>query len=446
MQAQKERARAARSNEQSMNSQSKDLMDFTKVSEFTGYTDSKSEGTVIGLFKDGVKVDELSGEGDLILSKTCFYAESGGQCADTGKVYNDTFKADVTNVIKAPHKQALHHLENVEGTIRVGDVLTGEYDYAKRQLTRANHSSLHLLQEALREVLGDHIAQAGSYNCPEYARFDFTHFEKPSEEQLNEVERIVNEHISDAYPVVTEVMSIEMAKKTGATALFDEKYGDTVRVVTMGPSKEFCGGTHASNTADLGCFKIVSEESIGSGVRRIECVTKMEAYKALKTNEIKLNDLRDSLKLKNSDMISGRVDQMKQNISSLENEKAQLLLRVLNLDSDVAASKAKGEDVKYVVLKTNDLQYNLKDYANAIKNKLDGGAVFIGNVANGKYSFVCALGNKATEKGLDAGSLVKEAATLCEGKGGGKKDLAQSGGVDNGQIDSILATIEAKIK
>lgn len=213
MQAQKERARAARSNEQSMHSQSKDLMDFTEVSEFTGYTDSKSEGTVIGLFKDGVKVDELSGEGDLILSKTCFYAESGGQCADTGKVYNDTFKADVTNVIKAPHKQALHHLENVEGTIRVGDVLTGEYDYAKRQLTRANHSSLHLLQEALREVLGDHIAQAGSYNCPEYARFDFTHFEKPSEEQLNEVERIVNEHISDAYPVVTEVMSIEMAKR-----------------------------------------------------------------------------------------------------------------------------------------------------------------------------------------------------------------------------------------
>ena len=172
----------------------------------------------------------------------------------------------------------------------------------------------------------------------------------------------------------------------------------------------------------------------------------MEAYKALKANEIKLNDLRDSLKLKNSDMISGRVDQMKQNISSLENEKAQLLLRVLNLDSDVAASKAKGENVKYVVLKTNDLQYNLKDYANAIKNKLDGGAVFIGNVANGKYSFVCALGNKATEKGLDAGSLVKEAASLCEGKGGGKKDLAQSGGVDNGQIDSILATIEAKIK
>ena len=446
MQAQKERARAARSNEQSMHSQSKDLMDFTEVSEFTGYTNSKSEGTVIGLFKDGVKVDELSGEGDLILSKTCFYAESGGQCADTGKVYNDTFKADVTNVIKAPHKQALHHLENVEGTIRVGDVLTGEYDYAKRQLTRANHSSLHLLQEALREVLGDHIAQAGSYNCPEYARFDFTHFEKPSEEQLNEVERIVNEHISDAYPVVTEVMSIDEAKKTGATALFDEKYGDTVRVVTMGPSKEFCGGTHASNTADLGCFKIVSEESIGSGVRRIECVTKMEAYKALKANEIKLNDLRDSLKLKNSDMISGRVDQMKQNISSLENEKAQLLLRVLNLDSDVAASKAKGEDVKYVVLKTNDLQYNLKDYANAIKNKLDGGAVFIGNVANGKYSFVCALGNKATEKGLDAGSLVKEAASLCEGKGGGKKDLAQSGGVDNGQIDSILATIEAKIR
>ena len=233
MQAQKERARAARGNRQSMHGQSKDLMDFTEESKFTGYTDRHSTGKVLGLFKDGVKVDELEDEGDVILSETCFYAESGGQCADTGRVWNDAFKADVTDVQKAPHKQPLHHIENVEGTLHVGDVVEGEYNYEDRQRTRANHSSLHLLQAALKQVLGNHIAQAGSYNCPDYGRFDFTHFEKPSDEQLKEVERIVNEQINRDMPIDTEVLAIEEAKKTGATALFDEKYGDFVRVVSM---------------------------------------------------------------------------------------------------------------------------------------------------------------------------------------------------------------------
>ena len=255
MEAQKQRARDARGNLQSMHGQSKDLMDFTEESEFTGYTDSHSTGKVIGLFRDGVKVDELEGEGDVILSSTCFYAESGGQCADTGKLWNDTFKADVTDVQKAPHKQPMHHITNVEGTLHIGDVVEGEYNYEDRQKTRANHSSLHLLQAALKKVLGDHIAQAGSYNCPDYGRFDFTHFEKPTDEQLHEVERIVNEEINKDLPVTTEVLNIDDARKTGATALFDEKYGDYVRVVSMGDfSKEFCGGTHVANTGDLGSF------------------------------------------------------------------------------------------------------------------------------------------------------------------------------------------------
>ena len=443
MDLQKERARAARTNEQSMHSQSKDLMDFTLESEFTGYDEISTVGKVIGLFKDGTQVKSLSEEGDIILSKTCFYAESGGQCCDVGKVYNENFKADVTSVIKAPHKQALHHIENVKGTIKIGDYLTSEYDYDKRLLTRANHSSLHLLQEALKEVLGDHIAQAGSYNCPLYARFDFTHFEKPSEEQLNKVERLVNEMINASYPVISEVMPIEEAKKTKATALFDEKYGDMVRVVTMGPSKEFCGGTHALNTSELGCFKIISEESIGSGVRRIQSVTKMAAYTALKDNENKLKGLRDDLKLKNVDMLASKIDQMKQKIASLEEDRAQLLLRTMNLDSDAAISKAKENDqFKYCILKVNDLQYNAKDYANTIKNKIDGGAVFIANITNGKYLFVCSLGNKAMECGFDALKIVKDASALCLGKGGGKKDLAQSGGINNGSIDMIIEKVK----
>ena len=298
MEAQKQRARDARGNLQSMHGQSKDLMDFTEESEFTGYTDSHSTGKVIGLFRDGVKVDELEGEGDVILSSTCFYAESGGQCADTGKLWNDTFKADVTDVQKAPHKQPMHHITNVEGTLHIGDVVEGEYNYEDRQKTRANHSSLHLLQAALKKVLGDHIAQAGSYNCPDYGRFDFTHFEKPTDEQLHEVERIVNEEINKDLPVTTEVLNIDDARKTGATALFDEKYGDYVRVVSMGDfSKEFCGGTHVANTGDLGSFRIVSEESVGSGVRRITCETKMKSYDSFKREEDYLNEAAAMFKM-----------------------------------------------------------------------------------------------------------------------------------------------------
>ena len=189
MAAQKQRARDARGELQSMHGQSADLMDFTEESEFTGYTDTTCDGVVIGLFKDGVRVDELTDSGDVILSRTCFYAESGGQCADTGVLSNDTFHADVTDVQKAPHKQPLHHIENIEGVLHTGDSVHGAYDYEARQKTRANHSSLHLLQAALKQVLGDHVAQAGSYNCPDYGRFDFTHFEKPTDAQLHEVER-----------------------------------------------------------------------------------------------------------------------------------------------------------------------------------------------------------------------------------------------------------------
>ena len=215
----------------------------------------------------------------------------------------------------------------------------------------------------------------------------------------------------------------------------------------MGPSKEFCGGTHAFNTSDLGSFKITSEESVGSGIRRIECVTKMKAYEAFKASEAKLDGIKDSLKLKNVDMIGDRITSMKDSISSLENEKAQLLTRVMNLDSDVVVSKASDNGkFKYVVLSYEGLQYNAKDFANAIKNKLNGGAVFIGNKTSEKYSFVCALGENAINAGLDAGAIVRQAATLCDGKGGGKKDLAQSGGVNNGQMTKVLDAIKDLFK
>ncbi len=447
MARQKEMARNARDVKESMHNQSEDLLNFKATFSFTGYEKDEDNSNVIALFKDGKRVEELDNEGQVVFANSCFYAESGGQCADTGYIENDVCKAFVKDVQKAPNGEFLHSVTIEKGSIKVGDNFNLKINSEDRKKIRANHSCLHLLDEALREVLGSHVQQAGSYVCADYARFDFTHFEKISPELLNKIEEKVNEFINASYPVTTELLSIEDAKKTGAIALFDEKYGDKVRVVTMGPSKEFCGGTHAFNTSDLGSFKITCEESVGSGIRRIECVTKMKAYEAFKSYEDKLDNLKDSLKLKNIDMVADRVNQMKENISSLENEKAQLLSRVMNLDSDVLVSKAVDNGkFKSVVVSYDGLQYNAKNFADGIKNKLNGGAVFIGNNNGEKYSFVCALGDKAIACGLDAGNIVKQAASLCDGKGGGKKDLAQSGGVNNGKMDAILNTVKEMFK
>ena len=449
MEAQKQRARDARGNLQSMHGQSKDLMDFTEESEFTGYTDSHSTGKVIGLFKDGVKVDELEGEGDVILSSTCFYAESGGQCADTGKIWNDTFKADVVDVQKAPHKQPMHHIANVEGTLHTGDVVEGEYNYEDRQKTRANHSSLHLLQAALKQVLGDHIAQAGSYNCPEYGRFDFTHFEKPTDEQLHEVERIVNEKINEDLKVKTQVLAIEEARKTGATALFDEKYGDFVRVVYMGDfSREFCGGTHVANTGDLGSFRIVSEESVGSGVRRITCETKMKAYESFKKEEDYLNDTAKLLKMKNWEGLQERIQKLLDENASLRKQVNEANNKAMASEADSYLSKAEEiNGIKTLVLKLKDADTKgLKEFAETLRNKMNGGIVAVANETSDKVTFVVACGKDAISAGYKAGDLVKKAAVVCGGNGGGRPDMAQAGGKDVTKIDEALKTVTAAIR
>jgi alanyl-tRNA synthetase len=448
MKAQKERARAARGNRQSMHGQSKDLMDFTEESKFTGYTDRHSTGTVLGLFKDGVKVDELEDEGDVILSETCFYAESGGQCADTGRVWNDAFKADVTDVQKAPHKQPLHHIENVEGTLHVGDVVEGEYNYEDRQRTRANHSSLHLLQAALKQVLGNHIAQAGSYNCPDYGRFDFTHFEKPSDEQLKKVERIVNEQINRDMPIDTEVLAIEEAKKTGATALFDEKYGDFVRVVSMGDfSKEFCGGTHASNTGDLGSFRIISEESVGSGIRRITCETKMNSYDSFKKEENYLNDTAVLLKMKNWEGLQERIQKLMEENAELKKQVSEAEQKAMSAEADSIADKAENiNGLNVLVLNLKDKENGgLKSYAETLRNKIAESIVLIANETNGTVTFVCAASKEAIAKGKKAGDIVKAAAQVCGGNGGGRPDMAQAGGKDVAKITEALNAAKAKI-
>ena len=442
------RAKEARGNEQSMHGQSADLMDFEEESEFTGYTDRTSVGKVIGMFKDGVRVRELTDTGDVILSSTCFYAESGGQCADTGTFTGNGFRANVTDVKKAPHRQPLHHIEILEGVLHEGDEITGAYDYEKRQRTRANHSSLHLLQSALRTVLGDHVAQAGSYNCPEYGRFDFNHYEKVSEEQLREIERLVNEMIQADVDVTTEVLPIEEAKKTGAIALFDEKYGDSVRVVSMGDfSKEFCGGTHVRNTGNLGVFKIISEESIGSGVRRITSITKMDAYSSFRSEEDYLNETALLLKMKNFQGLKEKISQLLEENASLRREVAESKQKALAASAGEQLNNAEEiNGVKVLFVKADGMETGaMKGYAETLRNKLADSVVFVSNVNEGKVTFVCASSKAAIAKGLKAGDLVKAAAVLTGGNGGGRPDMAQAGGKDTAKVEEALAEVKKRI-
>ena len=447
MEKQREMARNARGNDESMHTQSQDLLNFKEPFKFTGYELTKDESKVIALFKDGSYVDKISDEGDVVFANSCFYAESGGQCADTGYIYNDSVKAFVSDVKKAPNGQFLHHVKVENGVIEKGISLKQEINEEDRLKIRANHSSLHLLQSALKKVLGDHVAQAGSYVCKDYARFDFSHFEKVSDEQLKEIEKIVNTFIANQYPITTEVLSIEDAKKTGAIALFDEKYGDTVRVVSMGDvSKEFCGGTHASNTSDLCSFKINSEESIGSGIRRIECATKLKAYEGFKDYEDRLNAIKDELKLKNIDMIFDRIIALKNENSELNNELKKINEKLLNEQANSLIKDAKDNGkFKYILLSLNNYNGNLKDYATSLRNKIDGGFVFIVNKNEDKLSMVASAGEKVIANGIKCGEIISKACALANGKGGGKPDLAQGGG-SNADPNIIINAVEELVK
>ena len=448
MQIQKERARNARGEEQSMHGQSEDLMNFETPSEFTGYTDTECTGKVTGLFIDGVRTDEIGDEGDVILDRTCFYAESGGQTADTGKLYGPDFEADVVDVRKAPHNQHMHHIRIVKGSLKEGDTVEGCYDVERRQRTRANHTSLHLLQAALIKLLGDHVGQAGSYNGPDYARFDFNHFEKVTAQQLREIERMVNEMIAANVPVTTEVLPVEEAKNTGAIALFDEKYGDTVRVVTIGEySKELCGGTHAADTGDLGLFKIVSEESIGSGIRRITCVTKMKAYEAFRAEEDYLNEAAAMFRLPNHIGLKEKIEQQRNEIDALRKEVAEAQRKAMNAEADHALEKAEeinGLNVLFLKVKDMDAQA-MKDYADMLRGRLKNSVIFLTNAEDDKVTFVGALSKAAVEKGLNAGTMVRTAAAVCGGKGGGRPDLAQAGGRDTQKVPQAIEAVRELI-
>ena len=447
MNKQKERARAARGTQESFASQNEEIMNFTQQSEFIGYNHTSCTGKVIALFKDGKKVDTLDSEGQIIFDQTCFYAESGGQIADAGSVCNEAFKATVKDVQKARNGQHILQIEVEEGSVSVEDEVQQNVDVQARLATTANHSCTHLLQSALKLVVGDHIHQAGSYVCPDYLRFDFNHFEKVTTEQLAQVEQIVNEFIAGAYPVTKEIMDIETARQSGATALFNEKYGEKVRVVTMGDvSKEFCAGCHVSNTSEIGLCKIVSEESIGSDSRRITAKTGLAAYKEFALQQAMLENIAVSAKQKGIKNIDKKVDAAYEQMKEQQKEIAELKNQIFALKSNEWIHEAVDMNGRHVLIKKVDMDAKaLKDIVSNLKSQDENIVCVFVSQAGGKVVFVTGAGKAAVASGVHAGQLAKCAAQICGGNGGGKPDMAQAGGKDASKVEEALSACKEQL-
>lgn len=447
MKKQKERARAARGDLQSMNRQSADLMSFTLPSEFD-YESTNMEARIIGLFKDGKRVDVIEEEGDVIFDHTCFYSESGGQAPDKGTIMNGETEAEVLDVQKAPNHQFLHHVHLLYGTLHEGDILSLAIDTKKRYLTRKNHSSAHLLQSALRKVLGDHVHQEGSYVDDEIMRFDFSHSSKITDTELKEIETLVNGWINDAIEQKTLLLPIEETKKTGATALFDEKYGDVVRVVTFGDvSKEFCGGTHVHNTAEIGCFAIEFEESIASGVRRIQARTGLKAYELLKKREALLADIQAMMK-------AGSYLEIQDRLKTLLHEKEVLTLENRRLKEKEASFEAKQLENRFVMYNgvhllaayLNDSDRDgLMKRMDQLKTVYDDDVIVLIGGKDGNLPIVSHVSSLAQKEGIRAGDLVKAVSAILGGSGGGRPEMASGGGKDASKIDEALAKVKELI-
>jgi len=440
MEAQRDRARHAIDKVESMGSQSIDLMNFTQPSEFVGYQTFKTVSKVIGLFKHGHSVESLDESGEVIFDVTPFYAESGGQVADIGTLSFHDGEGLVKDVQKAPHKQALHSLEIAYGTLKLGDTVELSIEPHRRQKITANHSAAHLLQAVLKKVIGDHIHQAGSYVAPDYVRFDFTHYEKVSDQALKSIENLVNEYISAHAFVQTQVMDLDAAKSSGAMALFTEKYDSEVRVVSMGDlSKELCGGTHVLNTQEIGLFKIVSEESIGSGIRRLTAKTGQAAYQDFIGYQTQLEKIaalykantffniedRVALSLKESLEQKAELGQTKAKLAAVE-AKALLLTAV------------EKEGVSHLVARCDQDLNSVRLLVEQIKVERPESFVLLASVDQDKLGFVVYCGPKAQASGLKAGEVAKQVANLTGGNGGGRPDFAQSGGKDLTKLAEAL--------
>ena len=440
LQHQKELARASRKNVESFNKQSKDLLDF-KTESLYNYESKDIKSKVVGLFKDGVKVDEISDEGEVVFDVTNFYAEMGGQVADVGFIENENCRADVVNVTNAPNKQHLHNVKVLYGSIKNGDEFTLSIDKKRHFAIAKNHSATHLLQSALIEVLGEDIKQKGSYVDDEYLRFDFTHFEKISEVDLKKVERIVNEFISDAIDNNTQILPIEEAKKVGAISLFDEKYGKEVRVVSFGKvSKEFCGGNHVKNTSDIGLFVIETEGSIANGVRRIQAKTSFKAYELLKQREELLNEIKEEVEAKSYKESIDRVKSIENQLNEMTNKYKVVFDDLANAKVHDLESKFENSHMIFEYLKDYNSEALMKIY-DSLKVKYDDFTIVLIGDDNGKHPIICGIGRKLVDNGVKSKDILKSITDILGGAGGGRPDMSKGSVVSLEKLDSAKKVI-----
>ncbi|ENZ5622580.1 alanine--tRNA ligase [Enterococcus faecalis] len=447
MEAQRERARSARSKETSMGVQSALLTDIKVESKFVGYTELTHDSELFVIIQGDALVNEASaGTAELIFAETPFYAEMGGQIADRGYVKNTAGEvvANVVDVKKAPNGQFLHKVE-VLAPLAEGQIYQLQVDERMRTRILKNHTATHLLHRALKDVLGEHANQAGSLVAPGHLRFDFTHFGQVTSEELARMEAIVNEKIWEAIPVVTIETDIDTAKNMGAMALFGEKYGKEVRVVNIGDySIELCGGTHVANTEDIGIFKIVSESGIGAGVRRIEAVTSKEAYQLLQEEERQLKEIATLVKSPQLKEVVTKTEQLQQQLRDLQKENEQLAGKLANQQAgDIFEDVKDVNGVRYIAAQVNVKDMNqLRQLADQWKQKELSDVLVLATAQDEKVSLLAAMTKDMNGKGLKAGDLIKAIAPKVGGGGGGRPDMAQAGGKNPAGIADALAEVE----
>ena len=447
MQEQKTRAREARKALGDLGWAGVEFGKDIPSTEFVGYDhDSVDDAKVVALVVEGEQAEAMmSGvEGIIVLDKTPFYAEMGGQIGDTGVIRCGEAVFEVTDVQKNKGDKFMHTGKVIHGSFQLGDTVTASIDVERRMAIRRGHTATHLLDAALKAVLGDHVHQAGSLVEPDRLRFDFTHFESITPEQLLAVDTFVNDAILRGIPVVTEVLPIEEAKKKGAVAMFGEKYGDVVRVVEMGDvSMEFCGGTHLDNTAKVGLFRIKSEGSVASGVRRIEAITGKQTLEELRSGQEKLLRAAQLLKTTSNELesrIGGMLSEMKEIRSQLEKFKEQASLGEAR---SFLTSAKEVKSLKLVTAQRDGMDANaLRKLGDFLRDKEPKIVGVLASVNDGKVTLLAVCGKEAVASGIKAGDIIKAIAPICGGKGGGKPDSAMGGGTEVSKVDDALAAVD----
>lgn len=421
----------------------------TDKTVFTGYNNLEDSCEVVAIVVGSEQVNTINEgqSGIIVVDKTPFYAESGGQTGDRGEFIADDMLAKVTDTHKLNNDIFLHETNVVKGSISVGDTITAKVDADRRKNTAKNHTCTHLLHRVLRQMLGDHVNQAGSYVSEDRLRFDYTHFEAVDHKTLKEIEKRVNEAILADYMVRTDILNIEEAKKSGATALFDEKYQEKVRVVSVGDfSKELCGGTHIDETAKIGLFKIVSEGSIASGIRRIEAITGRAAINYLRELDNLTDELSISMKTTKDELLN-KVNMLKKEAKDKDKEIQKLNNELLRGNiSEILDKYEEINGIKLFALSLKDKDANtLREIADRIKDKNESCAVILASDLGDKVLFVSAVTKDLVERGVHAGNMVKEAAVIAGGGGGGRPDFAQAGGKNPGKIDEAIEAVKKQL-